>query len=271
MAGFEVMATAPVLFWAVAGISVLAVAISKSGFGGAFGALSTPILLFVLPPKLAIGVLLPLFLVTDVWVVYLWRKFIDRRLLVFMCGFAVLGQIVGWALFDYLSDDILTAIIGVIAVITALSYGRKILFPGGASPVDASVTVAKKIWYRAPLWCGLSGVSSFVSLSGGIPAQIFLLPHALARQTFVGTMSVFFLVINLAKLPFYDDLDLFTGDTLTVSVLLLPVIPVGVVIGKWLNRNMSDRIFYHISHTFLLLMGINLLVGVLWGGVIAPG
>ena len=63
--GFEILETSPELFWTLAVLSVLAVSISKAGFGGALGSLSVPILIFVLPPKQAIGVLLPLFLVND--------------------------------------------------------------------------------------------------------------------------------------------------------------------------------------------------------------
>ena len=54
--GFEMMDSAPVFFWAIALAAVSAVAISKSGFGGALGSLSVPILLFVLPPKAALVV-----------------------------------------------------------------------------------------------------------------------------------------------------------------------------------------------------------------------
>ena len=61
--GFEILETSPEYFWFLAVLSVLAVSISKAGFGGALGSLSVPILIFVLPPKQAIGVLLPLFLV----------------------------------------------------------------------------------------------------------------------------------------------------------------------------------------------------------------
>ena len=82
---FEILATSPEYFWFLAVLAVLAVSISKAGFGGALGSFSVPILLFALPPKLAIGVLLPLFLVTDVWVVYIWRKMLDKRILLIMC------------------------------------------------------------------------------------------------------------------------------------------------------------------------------------------
>ena len=89
----------------------------------------------------------------------------------------------------------------------------------------------RRVWVRAPLFCGLSGLASFVSLTGGIAAQVFLLPHALARQAFVGTMSVYFFVINIVKLPFYAELDLIRPETLYLSAWLLPVIPVGVFWG----------------------------------------
>ena len=74
-------------------------------------------------------------------------------------------------------------------------------------------------------------------------------------------MSVYFFVINLAKMPFYGDLGLFTVDTVTLSAMLVPVIPFGVVLGKWLNQKLSDRIFYHFSHIVLFAMSAKLLYG----------
>lgn len=259
--GFEVMASNPVYFWAMAVAAVTAVAISKSGFGGALGSMSVPLLLFVLPPKAALGVLLPLFLVIDVWVVYVWRRLLDRRILAFMCAFGLLGQLVGWLLFDYMNDRILTVLIGGLAIMTAANYGRRRIWPSSQTTGEITALVSRKIWQRAALWCGLSGVSSFVSLSGGIPAQIFLLPHGLARQSFVGTLCVYFFVINIAKIPFYLDVGIFDSTTFYVSAWLLPVIPIGVFIGRWLNMRMSDKIFYDISHGILLVMGAKLIFG----------
>ena len=89
--GFEILETSPEYFWFLAVLAVLAVSISKAGFGGAMGSFSVPILIFVLPPKLALGVLLPLFLVTDVWVVYIWRSMLEKRILLIMCTFGVIG------------------------------------------------------------------------------------------------------------------------------------------------------------------------------------
>ena len=261
MPAFEALQATPLFFWFICMMSVMAVSVSKSGFGGALGSLSTPILLFVLPPKVALGVLLPLFLITDVWVVYIWRNFLNLRFVLIMCAFGVAGQLAGWLLFDYFSDRMLTGLIGVVGITTALNYARQIVSPNGETSEEVGARMMRRLWPRAFGWCGLSGLASFVSLSGGIPAQIFLLPHGLARQAFVGTMSVYFFVINVTKLPFYSDLGLFTVDTITLSAMLVPIIPFGVVLGKWLNRKLSDRIFYHFSHIVLFAMSAKLLYG----------
>ena len=260
--GFEILENSPEFFWFLAVLSVLAVSISKAGFGGALGSLSVPILIFVLPPKQAIGVLLPLFLITDVWVVYIWRNMLEKSILLVMCAFGILGQIVGWLIFDYLNDQMLTGLIGGIAIITALNYAWRKIIPMKKSSVEIALSVSQRIYQRGVIWCGLSGISSFVSLSGGIPAQIFLLPHALARQSFVGTLCVYFFVINIMKIPFYFEIGMFSESTLKVSIWLLLVIPIGVFVGKWLNTNMSDKIFYDISYLCLLAMGLKLLLSI---------
>ena len=128
--------------------------------------------------------------------------------------------------------------------------------------MEIAVSVSKRIFQRGAIWCGLSGISSFVSLSSGIPAQIFLLPHAIARQSFVGTLCVYFFVINIMKIPFYFEIGIFSESSLTISLWLLLVIPIGVFIGKWLNTHIRDQIFYDISHLCLLVMGAKLLISI---------
>ena len=172
MTGFEAMQATPVYFWLICFLSVMAVSISKSGFGGALGSLSTPILLFVLPPKLALGVLLPLFLITDIWVVYLWRKWMNRRFALIMCGFGIAGQLVGWLLFDYLDDRMLTMLIGIVGLVISLDYARQLVWPSGDTDEDVARRMMARLWQRAFGWCGLSGLASFVSLAGGIPARV---------------------------------------------------------------------------------------------------
>ena len=238
-------------------LAVILVAISKSGFGGALGSLGLPVMVFVFPPKLAIAVLLPLYLITDIFVAYTWRKFPVIKILKIMVLGGLSGQILGWLCFGYLDDKYILILIGILALITAIRYFKNLIWTKKVS--DNSKVGLKPSFLRGIGWCGFSGFSSFVALTGGIPAQIFLLPLKLERQLFVGTMSFYFLIINLAKLPFFFDLEVFSPTSILLSVMILPILPVGIFLGKFLNRTLSDKLFYHISHFALFCCGINLI------------
>jgi hypothetical protein len=73
-------------------------------------------------------------------------------------------------------------------------------------------------------------------------------------------MSFYFLIINLAKLPFFFNLNVFSSKSIILSLILIPVLPFGIFLGKWLNNKLSDRLFYHISHGALFLCGVNLII-----------
>ena len=55
-------------------------------------------------------------------------------------------------------------------------------------------------------------------------------------------------------------LDTFFLVILFLSFILIPVLPIGVFLGKWLNLKLSDNLFYNISHVALFLCGIHLII-----------
>ena len=257
-------------FWLLAILSALIVAISKSGFGGGMGALSAPLLLLVLPPQEALAILLPIFLVTDVFVVWQWRHFGVWRLILPMVLFASIGQLLGWWFMHLVNETALVVMIALIALASGGQYYLTLFFSQRASAAAQQHSdrrsirrKRRQIGARASVWCSLSGVSSFVSLTGGIPVQIFILPLRLPRQFVVGTLAWYFLIINASKVPFYGQLALFSPSSIMISLCLLPILPFGIVLGKWLNRTMSDKVFYHLSYGFLIVLGLRLIYQVL--------
>jgi len=80
--------------------------------------------------------------------------------------------------------------------------------------------------------------------------------------------SVFFLpVVNLAKLPFYFALNLFTADTLLASLYLLPLVPLGVWLGLRVLARIPERPFYLFATWALGISGGMLL----WGSLAVNG
>ena len=99
-------------------------------FGGALGALSAPLMLTILPAKVA-AILLPLYLMADFWTVDLaglWSE-----LLIWMVVIAVIGQFLGYLFIEVIDDNTLKAVIGALALVTGARYWFGVLKPKTAA------------------------------------------------------------------------------------------------------------------------------------------
>ncbi|MGA0182170.1 MAG: sulfite exporter TauE/SafE family protein [Candidatus Puniceispirillaceae bacterium] len=255
---------APIIFYSVGFIAVLVTAVSKSGFGGAV-ALGIPMLLLVTSPRIALAVTLPILLIIDVWVVFFSNKKIDYKLLIIMLIFGLLGHFFGWYFFDYISNTALVMFISLMSLITVFSYFRKRFFPVKLDIVS-NLPFQKRplaLWSWGGFWCTLSGIASFISVSGGIPLQIFLMSCKLPRHTFIGSAGAFFFILNLTKVPLYWDLGILSKSTGLLSLSLLPAIPLGITLGQKINNKISDDQFYLLLHIILGIVGLQLLYSVI--------
>ena len=141
------------------------------------GALSLPLMLLALPPSLALSVLLPVFLLCDFYVGWKYYRRAVRRIVIVMTLAACLGQVAGWLLYKQINAEILMFIIGALAVFTAVRYFWRLYRPvENAGLARAALRHLRRRIDRALGWMGLAGIASFVSLTGGIPSQIYLLP-----------------------------------------------------------------------------------------------
>ena len=93
----------------------------------------------------------------------------------------------------------------------------------------------------------------------------YLLPQKLDKMQLVGTATIFFSIVNFAKLAPYAQLGLLDLSNLAVSVLLLPAVPVGFWLGYRLMKAIDMRQFNLIVAWLLLATGLKLI----WDGVAA--
>jgi uncharacterized membrane protein YfcA len=66
-------------------------------------------------------------------------------------------------------------------------------------------------------------------------------------------------VINFGKLVPYAYLDLLNFSQLATSILLLPLVPVGVYLGFYLAKRVSAKRYFIIAQFFLLVASIKLI------------
>ncbi len=246
----------PPVFWLCAVLVVVLIGISKAGFGAGVGVIATPLMALTIPTAEAVGLMLPLLILSDFMAIHRYRARYDRRNLRIMLSGALVGIFLGWLFFGYFlgNERILKFGIGLLAVaFVAFQAGRAMWFKAieGRKPKLA----------EGLFWSVLSGFIGTLAHVGSPPVMVYLLPQKLPRDIFVGTIIYYFTIVNLIKLVPYAQLGLIRIGNLTTILMLLPVAYVGVKLGAWLNRHCSDRWFNLLVYGLLLLTGLQLIFG----------
>ena len=237
-------------FYVIAIPAVILVGISKGGFGGGIGSVAVPILSLVMPPLQAAGIMLPILCFMDLFGLWAYRKHWDRRQMRFLAPSMLAGLAVGAALAGLVSDRAIRLIVGSIAILFAADFW----FSQRHNHPPARTNVLK-----GSIWATISGFTSFISLAGGPPLQMYLLPLRMDKTVFVGTTVVFFAISNIAKIPPYAWLGQLAPVNLTTSLILLPIAAGGMILGIWMHDKVNPALFYNVCYLFLAAAGVKLL------------
>jgi uncharacterized membrane protein YfcA len=241
------------LFYLLAVPALLLTGISKGGFASGGGNLAVPAMSLVIAPPQAAGIVLPILCAMDLFGVWAYRRDWDRRTMAILTPGALIGIMLGALAFGELSDRAVKAMIGAIAVAFVLHAALR------SRLVRATDAPAGEAPMKGLFWSAVSGFTSTLAHAGGPPLAVYLLPRRLSRLRLNATTVVFFTLVNYVKLVPYALLGQLHGGNLATSAVLLPTAPAGVLLGIWLARRISDRIFYRAVFTLLLLTGIKLL------------
>jgi uncharacterized membrane protein YfcA len=241
----------PLAFYPVAIVAILLTGMVKGGFGTGAGGLAVPLMsIFVAPPEAA-GIMLPILCAMDLFGVHAYRGRWSREHLRTLLPGALAGIGAGALAFGALSVNAVRLLIGLIAVTFALnSYFR--LTARIASRLARPGRAAGAFWGAA------SGFTSTLAHAGGPPFAVYMLPQRLDKTLLVGTSAVFFLAVNYVKLVPYAILGQLNAANLTTSLVFAPLAPLGIWLGVWLHRRVSEEKFYNVSYALLLLTGVKL-------------
>ena len=76
---------------------------------------------------------------------------------------------------------------------------------------------------------------------------------------FIATSVLFFAILNIIKVPYYFYAGLFDADLIAQALWLLPLIPLGVWLGKWGAERVSKDSFDLIILVVLILSALLLI------------
>ena len=241
----------------IAGLGIYLVGLSKAGFGGGLGILTTPLAVIAFSrlhktPVFAIGVVLPLLCAADLFSIYYYRGKARRENLKYLLPGVVVGTTIGLLLIDKFSPRQMNVAIGIICIAFVLfQLAKEKIFA-------AEGTFAPNHPIGIPCGIGAGITSTFANGAGPLVAM-FLIPQKLPKEVYVATTALVFAWINWIKVVFFVPAGIITWHTLQASVMLLIFVPLGVWTGLWLNRLIPDRLFVKFVYAFTFLTGLQLL------------
>jgi uncharacterized membrane protein YfcA len=236
--------------WACAIVAAVMVGIAKTAISG-LSALNVALLAYVFPSsKQATGFILPMLIFADCIAVHSYRRHTQWPYLWKLFPWTGLGVVLGYVALGRISDRGARSLIGgIILALVALTYHLRSRPP---RPETGPVH-----WSAAVFIGVLAGFVTLVANAAGPLMATYLVAMRLPKMQYVGTAAVFFLLINLFKVPFMVALGLVTWESFKFNLLLLPAVAVGAAFGRWALTRIDQKLFER------LVLGLSAVAGVL--------
>lgn len=235
--------------WALAVIAALVVGISKAGIGG-LGMLAVMIFALIMPAKQATGVVLPLLCFGDIMAAAVYRQHAKWVHIWRLFPWTAAGVVIGYFALDRVNEREARAMIGGIVLGLVVMHFVRRRFSGHEAEHGA--------WFP-PVIGVLAGFTTLVANAAGPLMVIYMLAMRLPKMDFVGTSAVFFLILNLFKVPFMVHLGLINGQSFAINLWLAPIVVAGAWFGRKLVLKIEQRAFENIALTLSVVAGFNLL------------
>ena len=231
-----------------AAIGVFFFGIAKGGFAGPISMLAIPLMSLVMSPLKAAGILLPLLVLMDIIAIFIFWKKWDVKILKIIIPASIIGIIFGTFTFQYTTENQIRLIVGIITILFVI-----------ISVVQKNNLLLRPTKIKGYFWAGTSGYTSFLIHAGAPPMNFYMLPLKLDKITYIGTATYAYFIINLVKLIPYYYLNLLGPSNLRISFYLIPIAIISVGIGYYLQKIISEKIFFNIIYILLFVSGLKLI------------
>jgi uncharacterized protein len=246
--------------WTFAILGALMVGVAKAGITG-ISILSIALFTQVFPSsKQASGLILPLLIFGDFVAVFAYRKHTQWSYVWKMFPCTALGVVVGYFTLGRISDHTAKMLIGGIIIgLVILSFWRR--YASGAAAEHAVAEHETPVHWSIAALVGIT--AGFVTLIANAAAPlmaIYFVAMKLPKMEYVGTAAVFFMLLNLFKVPFMVNLGLITTASFGFNLMLAPAVVVGALAGRWLLTKINQNRFEQMVLILSAVGGVLLLL-----------
>ncbi len=236
--------------WALAVVGALAIGLAKTGING-LGTLAVVVFANLLPARQASGVVLPMLVLADVVAVASYRQHTVWSHLWRLFPWTALGILAGYLALGRINDRQASVLIGLIILAMLGMHLWRRRRPAAAEEEHPA-------WF-APMIGALAGFTTLVANAAGPLMAIYLLAMRLPKMEYMGTGAMFYLVMNLFKVPFMANLGLVSVASLGLNAVLAPAVLAGALLGRKLLVHIDQKLFEQLALVLAALAGVKLL------------
>lgn len=208
------------------------------------------LLMMIFPAKVAIGVMLPMLMVADVYAVIAYRRSVDWKRLTNLLPWVVSGVVLGYITLTIIDEQMFKYLIGSIILFFIFMIVFRKYFDFDERIIDIPfINIGMG---------GLGGFATTVANAGGEVMSIYLLLQQLPKAFFVGTVAYFFFLLNWIKFPLFWHLELIDMDLIKLTITLSVFILLGAYIGEKVLPHIKQHRFNQIIIFLTFLGAINL-------------
>jgi uncharacterized membrane protein YfcA len=205
----------------------------------------------IMPAKQATGIVLPLLCFGDLIAVAAYRQHAHWRHVWRLMPWTAAGVVLGYFAMGRINETQARLLIGTIVIsLVTLHLVRR----ARGKPTDEP----EHAWWFAPSIGVLAGFTTLVANAAGPLMVIYLLAMRLPKMEYMGTGAVFFMIMNLFKVPFMVNLGLINAASFTLNVWLAPAVFAGAWLGKKILVKMNQRVFENLALGLSAAAGLKL-------------
>ena len=225
---------------------------AKTSIGGV-ATIAVAVAALAMPAKESTAAILAVLIAGDLVAIWFFGRHVDWTLLRALIPAVLPGLILGTLFLAWVTDDVLRRSIGAVLlglVGLQLWQRRQRTGPTRRSRADHPLMA----WITG----GAAGFTTMTANAAGAVMTLYFSAKGVEKTKFIGSFAWFFLVVNLAKVPFSVGLGLMTWADILRAVAVFPLIVLGGLAGRALTRRLRQEQF-----EVAVLLGSGLAAGVL--------
>jgi uncharacterized protein len=221
--------------WVLLALAAAVIGISKTALPGA-NTLSIAIFAAFLPARTSTAAMLLLLIVGDMFALLTYRRHAHWPTLIRLAPAVIGGLILGGVFLALAPNSLVRPVIGgiLLAMVAITLWRRRTASSDAISHPHLGATIG---------YGTLGGFTTMVANAGGPVMSMYLLAMRTPVKVFLGTAAWFFAIVNLVKLPVLAALGLFTVPVLLMDLVLIPLVVVGALVGRWMIPRIHQVLF----------------------------